>query len=42
MVVCDILAGWILSRTPVLPDEYPFESLVAKINSLGLDTANLG
>lgn len=33
---------WILSRTPVLPDEYPFESLVAKINSLGLDTASLG
>ena len=35
-------AFWILSRTPVLPAEYPYDTLVAKINGFGLNTTELG
>lgn len=45
---CDVKDGvavtdiWILSRTPVLPEDYSYDSVVAKINSLGLDTTAVG
>lgn len=33
---------WILSRTPVLPSDFPYNTLVSKINSQGINTTALG
>jgi hypothetical protein len=33
---------WILSRTPTLPADYSYDTVIAKIDSLGLNTTSLG
>ena len=33
---------WILSRTPTLPVDYSYDTVIAKIDSLGLNTTALG